>query len=243
MPRSGSTLAEQILSCHPLVAAGGEIQIIPQIAGQLSGETWDIPFTSPSCKRLTKLELDEASGTYLDILEGIDANARFVTDKLPYNYLHLGLISVLFPKAKIIHCKRAPLDTCISIYIQNFSGPKGFATNLDNIGTVYTQYQRLMKHWLNAITNPIFELSYEALVNNQTRTTKSLLEFCELPWDDRCLAFYSNDRTALTASYNQVRQPMYRHSIDRWKNYAAELENQSQLLQTFTALQTGLHSK
>lgn len=224
MPRSGSTLAEQILSSHPLVAAGGELQIIPQIAARLSGEMVFLPYASPDCRSLGGQQLDEAANAYLDILKDAGGEARYVTDKLPYNYLHLGLISLLFPNARIIHCKRSPLDTCISTYIQNFSGPQGFAANLDAIGTVYRQYQRLMQHWLGLIPNPVFELSYEALVKNQEQTTRSLLDFCGLTWDERCLSFQENERTALTASYNQVRQPMYRHSIGRWKNYEASLK-------------------
>ena len=223
MPRSGSTLAEQILSSHPFVAAGGELQIIPQIAARLSGETVSLPYASPDCRCLSSQQLDEAANAYMGILEDAGGEARYVTDKLPYNYLHLGLIALLFPKAKIIHCKRSPLDTCISIYIQNFSGPKGYAASLEAIGLVYAQYQRLMKHWLSIISNPVFELSYEALVDDQEQITRSLLNFCGLPWDERCLSFQNNERTALTASYNQVRQPMYRHSIGRWKNYEAYL--------------------
>lgn len=230
MPRSGSTLAEQILSSHPLVAAGGELQIMPQIASHLSGGVTDIPFASPQCKHLTQQQIDNSINLYLEVLRKIDSNARYVTDKLPYNYLHLGLISVLFPNAKIIHCVRAPLDTCLSIYMQNFSGPKGFAADLENIGVVYVQYQHLMKHWKSTITNPVFELSYEALVNNQAQITNSLLEFCELPWDERCLAFHTNERTALTASYNQIRQPMYRRSIGRWHNYESQLIPLSRVL-------------
>ncbi|WP_310448006.1 sulfotransferase [Thiobacillus sp.] len=223
MPRSGSTLVEQILSSHPDVIAGGELPILPHFAEQMSGVTGGVPFASPQCSKLTKQQLNESADAYLDYLKGTDRNARYITDKNLYNFLHLGLISLLFPKARIIHCKRSPLDTCFSIYAQNFSGPKGFGASLDAISTVYGQYQRLMQHWLGLIPNPVFELSYESLVENQEQTTRSLLDFCSLPWDECCLSFQENERTALTASYNQVRQPIYRHSIGRWKNYAANL--------------------
>lgn len=223
MPRSGSTLAEQILSSHPLVWAGGEIPVLPQLAERMCGENRGAPFSSPQCSRLTKQQIDAAVDVYRKNLKDSGGGARYFTDKNLYNYLHLGLISLLFPNARFIHCKRSPLDTCLSIYAQNYAGPTGYATSLDAIGNVYVQYLRLMEHWRHTIQNPIFELSYEALVENQELTTRSLLEFCELPWDERCLAFQDNQRTALTASYNQVRQPMYRHSIGRWKNYEAHL--------------------
>lgn len=230
MPRCGSTLVEQILSSHPLVMAGGELPILPHIAEQMSGEIGRLPFASPRYGTLNEQQLDNAAQAYLVHLPGTESGTRYITDKNLYNYLHLGLISVLFPKARIIHCKRSPLDTCLSIYEQNFSGPKGFANSLEAIGIVYAQYLRLMEHWQSRITNPVFELSYEALVNDQAQTTRSLLAFCGLPWDERCLSFQDNDRTALTASYNQVRQPMYRHSIGRWRNYEAHLPSLVALL-------------
>jgi tetratricopeptide (TPR) repeat protein len=225
MPRSGTTLAEQILASHPWVSAGGEIQAVPQMAAQISADNENLPFVSPACADISRIQLEKAIETYLEILNDIDPQARYVSDKQIYNYPHLGLISSMFPDAKIIHCKRNPMDTCLSLYMQNFSGPRGFATKLDYIGVVYGQYMRLMAHWRNVIPNPVFELSYEAMVDNQEETTRSLLEFCGLPWDERCLDFHQNERIALTASYDQIRQPMYRDSMGRWHHYRAHLTN------------------
>lgn len=235
MPRSGTTLVEQILSSHPLVTGGGELAAIPQVAEQMSGIHGGLPFASPACRHLVLPQLEAAARLYTNHLRGIDADARHVTDKNTYNYPHVGLIALMFPDAKIVHTRRTPLDTILSIYFQMFHGPRGFATDLDAIGAVYVQYQRLMAHWQALLPGRIFNFSYEALVDDQEGTTRALLEFCGLPWDERCLDFHANERTAMTASYNQVRQPLYRSSIDRWRHYEAELEANSGLLGLFAA--------
>jgi hypothetical protein len=115
------------------------------------------------------------------------------------------------------------MDTCLSIYLQNFSGPQGFASRLDQIGVVFLQYHRLMRHWSMCYPSKIFELHYESLVTDQENLTQALLGFCDLPWDESCLAFQNNKRVALTASYNQVREPMHTRSVGRWKLYANHL--------------------
>ena len=147
MPRSGTTLVEQILSSHPLVTGGGELQPIPQLAEQMSGIRGALPFASPGCRHLVLPQLEAAARLYADHLRAIDADARHVTDKNTYNYPHVGLIALMFPDAKIVHTRRTPLDTILSIYFQMFRGPRGFAADLDAIGAVYVQYQRLMAHW------------------------------------------------------------------------------------------------
>jgi hypothetical protein len=143
---------------------------------------------------------------------------------MPHNFLHLGLISMLFPGARIVHVRRNPLDTCLSCYFQSFSAGHSYAYDLHHLGHYYKDYERLMRHWPSVIDTPLLEVEYEDLVENQEHVTRTLLDFCGLDWDDRCLRFHETDRVAATPSYNQVRKPMYASSIGRWRNYATHLE-------------------
>jgi hypothetical protein len=129
---------------------------------------------------------------------------------------------MLFPKARVLHCVRDPLDTCLSCYFQNFHYGHlslAFSADLRNLGAYYRQYQRLMAHWKAVLEIPILDVPYEALVADQERYTREMLEFCGLPWDENCLRFYDSRRVVSTASYDQVRQPMYQKSVGRWKHY------------------------
>jgi hypothetical protein len=138
--------------------------------------------------------------------------------------LHLGTIALLFPMARVIHCTRDPLDTCLSCYFQEFSGDHPYAYDLANLGAYYRQYQRLMAHWGEVLDIPIFEVRYEELVREPQRVSQAMVEFCGLKWDKRCLEFYGSEHLAATASMQQVRQPIYETSVGRWKNYASYLE-------------------
>jgi hypothetical protein len=144
-----------------------------------------------------------------------------VTDKLPGNYLFLGLIHRAFPRAKIIHCQRNPVDTCLSIHFQRFpAGEHEYRHRLTHLAFVYRQYQRLMRHWREVLPpDTLLEIRYEDLVENQEAASRKLIKFCGLEWDDRCLEFYKSERQVKTASRWQVRQPMYRSSKERWRNY------------------------
>ena len=159
------------------------------------------------------------------VLEQVSSDALHVTDKMPYNFFHLGLIQLMFPKCRVVHCVRDPLDTCLSTYFQNFSGYQGFATDLRYVGVYYNSYRRLMHHWECTLDIPIYTIKYEDLIEDQESETRALLEFCGLEWDARCLEFYKNPRVALTASYNQIRKPLYRTSRERWKNYDKYLDD------------------
>ena len=227
MPRSGTTLIEQILDSHPQVYGCGELPDIELLANRIPDAHGDyhpypqglIDLSEETC---TKLAQD-----YLQHVNLLSNGADYVIDKMPQNFHYLGFIALLFPGAKIIHCMRDPLDICLSCYFQNFrfqDTTLGFSTDLRNLGMYYRQYQRLMAHW-NAILDVDFlEVSYEALVSEQEKITRQLLEFCGLPWNEQCLKFYESGRSAVTASYNQVRKPMYLKSIQRWKHYEQYLE-------------------
>jgi len=224
MPRSGTTLVEQILASHPQVHGGGELPYVGEIVGRLRAETGgQQPY--PRCvAALTSDSVNRLSQEYLDRIDLLATDARHITDKMPHNFQHLGLIELLFPEARIIHCMRNPMDTCLSIFTQNFTANHGYAVNLAHLGLYYRQYQRLMAHWKSVLGIPILDLQYEQLTSRQDEMTRQLVDFCGIDWDDACLDFQSAKRNVATPSYEQVRKPMYRNSVDRWKNYEKHLE-------------------
>ena len=143
---------------------------------------------------------------------------------MPHNFRWLGLIDQLFPCAQVIHCMRDPMDNCLSIYFQKFNMHHGYSSDLGALGRYYRRYEALMAHWRNALRIPILDVRYEALVADQETMTRQLIEFCGLRWDERCLRFYESDRVVVTPSYDQVRQPVYKKSVARWKNYEKYLD-------------------
>ena len=159
---------------------------------------------------------------YKRVLKGGDATR--VVDKHPYNFLHLGLIATLLPQARIIHCRRDPLDTCVSCFFRNFADPFPFRHDLRHLGMYYREYERLMAHWRQVLPIPIFEVQYEELTADPDRVIRPLIAHCGLPWDDRCARFYETQRPVRTASMLQVRKPMYRSAVGRWKRYEAQLQ-------------------
>ncbi len=142
-----------------------------------------------------------------------------VTDKMPGNFYRIGLISILFPRARIIHCRRDPLDACLSMYFQAFNTGNAYSYDLTDLGVFYCQYQRLMTHWRGVLPGRLIEVDYEDLVSDQEGASRRLVAQCGLAWDDACLNFYNHQRSVLTASGWQVRQPIYTTSVKRWKHY------------------------
>ena len=229
MPRSGTTLVEQILSMYPEVAAAGELADIGALVSELEEL---LEHTSPAndLARLSREQCDSMAHRYLDLLGGRYPNALRVTDKMPQNFLRLGWIALLFPGTRVIHCVRDPLDTCLSCYFQMFSGDHPYAYDLANLGAYYRQYQRLMRHWCKVLDIPIFELRYEDLVRDPEKLGRAMVEFCGLKWDKRCLEFHKSERSVATASFQQVRRPIYSGSIGRWQHYAEYLDQLEQSL-------------
>ena len=222
MPRSGTSLTEQILASHPEVAGAGELNTVNDLVAGLPrrlGEDY------PACiVRLDTTLLDELASAYLRELEQARHNGESrITDKMPHNFLNLGFISLLFPRARIIHCQRNPIDTCLSIYFQNFGWMHPYGTRLDWLGSYYRDYARLMAHWERTLDIPILRIRYEDTVEDQEAVTRKLLDFCGLEWDDACLEFHKARRHVATASYDQVRQKIYKKSKARWKNYQKHL--------------------
>lgn len=219
MPRSGTSLVEQILASHPQAHGGGELTAFWKLAQTL-------PAVLGSAKPYPACVLDIDSGhalglaqEYLDHLQTLSTDAQRVTDKLPHNFLHLGLIELLFPQARVIHCVRDPLDTCLSIYFHRFNTSHLYARNLHSLGCYYRAYERLMAHWDRVLTLPMLTVRYEDLVEDVEGVSRRLVEFCGLAWDPHCLHFHANERVVNTPSHEQVRRPIYRDALQRWRNY------------------------
>jgi len=219
MPRSGTSLLEQIVSSHPDVQGAGEQAEIGDYAGELAKKLGPVPGYPMCYRNVSQQHLDHYARRYLEKLGKISDSTRFVTDKMPQNFIHLGLIALLFPGARIIHCCRDPIDTCLSIYFQNFSYSHSYATRLENIAYYYLDYTRLMNHWKAVIKLPLLDVRYDDLIINPEPVTKGILDFIGLDWAPQCLKFYESRRAVSTASYDQVRQPLYTDSLHRWKLY------------------------
>jgi tetratricopeptide (TPR) repeat protein len=221
MPRSGTTLTEQIIASHPEVHGAGELRDLLQIAHRATSAGSIFP---DNLKGLTP-ELVTAWGTdYLTGLRARAPDARHITDKMPGNFFAVGLIHAMLPGAKIIHVKRNPVDTCLSCFTRLFSHGQEFSYNLSELGRYYGYYARLMEHWRSVLPQDAFyEIRYEELVANQETQTRKLIEYCGLEWDDACLESHKTKRSIRTASVTQVRQPIYSSSVERWRKYEAHL--------------------
>ncbi len=220
MPRSGTSLVEQILSCHREVHAAGELREIGKLAGSLG---LGFPKTNAGTPRLDVEALDAAANRHLDWMREQAGSATRFTDKMPLNFQHLGLIALLFPRAHIIHCLRDPMDTCLSCYFQNFSTRNFFSFDLARVGHYHRQYERLMAHWKEVLDLPMLEVRYEEHVADPERVCRRMLDFLELDWDPACLRFHESRRFMRTASKDQVRKPIYTSSSGRWQNYEKHL--------------------
>lgn len=219
LPRSGTSLVEQIIASHPDAFGAGEVGEMGLIVeGLARGEHGKGGY--PDCFRhLTGKTVDRLARRYLDRVAGVAPGAVRVTDKMLQNYQHLGLIALLFPEARVVHIQRDPRDTALSIYFQYFFENLAFAADLRHIGIYYRHYRRLMAHWREVLPLPMLEVDYEALVEEPERWIREIIGFAGLPWDDCCLQFHETRRTVATLSYDQVRQPMYKQSVGRWRNY------------------------
>jgi hypothetical protein len=224
MPRSGTSLVEQILASHPDVFGAGEQSDVPFLARQLGAEFINgLPMLTAPPPSTGAAALTEAAQAYLARLGRMEPGAARVTDKLTLNFLHLGLIRLAFPGARVIHCVRDPLDTCISCYTRRFVGSMAFAYSLTSLGLFYRDYVRLMGHWKQALDMPILDVVYEDLIAGQEAVSRGMVEFIGLPWNDACLKFNENRRQTVTASSRQVRQPLYQTAVRRHRKYDAYL--------------------
>lgn len=225
MPRSGTSLIEQILASHPQVFGGGETERVYQL--------WDAAvrrLASPerpladAIDRMTVADADELAADYLQTICAIAPDGARFTEKTPWNSMHLGLIALLLPQARVIHCRRDPMDTGLSCFMTDFAHGNNFSFDLASIAHFQKQTDRLMAHWKSVLDLPILELDYERVVRDVEGEARLLIKFVGLPWDDRCARFHENPRAVTSASQSQVRRPIYASSVGRWRHYARQLE-------------------
>ena len=222
MPRSGTTLVEQIIANHKNVYGAGELRDLTQIIKENFLVNDKIKF--PEKFNIKDQNFFSNMGTkYLENLDRYNTNKNYITDKAPLNFKWIGLIKLILPKSKIIHCTRDPKDTCLSLFKNFFEGELNFSYNLEEAGKYYKLYQNLMEFWKQLLPDFIYDISYEKLVENQEFESRKLLDFCNLDWDKNCLTFYKNKRGIVTASFAQARKPIYKNSVNSWQNYKNEL--------------------
>lgn len=225
MPRSGTSLIEQILSSHPRVAGGGELTIATDCElfyTQRRKECGLGGAVDPENERERDL-LTEVRERYVDKLFERNLDAEFVTDKLPGNFARLGFIRTLFPDAIILHCQRHPSATCWSLFTANFALHDPYYNSLEHLPHYYGCYQRLMAHWRSVLSPAVTDIRYEVLVSNPEQEIRQLLDQTALGWDDRCMSFHRSSRPILTASHAQVRSPIYKTSLERWRPFESRL--------------------
>jgi tetratricopeptide (TPR) repeat protein len=222
MPRSGTTLVEQIIANHKSVYGAGELRDLTQIIKENFLVKGKIKF--PEKFNIKDHNFFSNMGTkYLENLDRYNTNKNYITDKAPLNFKYIGLIKLILPKSKIIHCIRDPKDTCLSLFKNFFEGDLNFSYNLEEASKYYKLYQNLMEFWKQLLPDFIYDNSYEKLVENQEFESRKLLDFCNLDWDKNCLTFYRNKRGIITASFAQARKPIYKNSVKSWQNYKNEL--------------------
>ena len=223
MPRSGTTLVEQILASHPEVHGAGEVHALRNaLREELPPDPADYGLPE-ALAHADAVALARGAARYSAWLDAQAPGARKVTNKLPGNMVFVGLIHLLYPEARIVHCSREPLDTCLSCYTKLFTTGHPFSYELGELGRFHAMYQKLMQGWRKALPDVMLELSYESLVADFEGQVRRLLAFCDLPWDEACLRFHESERSVRTASLAQVRRPIYSNSVGRWKNYEKEL--------------------
>ncbi len=223
MPRSGTTLVEQILASHPHVHGAGEIGTLSQVASnRFTGLTGAA--LAEGIRQCDATEFERMGIEYIAAIRKHSKKARFVTDKMPSNFQYIGLIRLILPNAKVIHCRRNPQDNCMSIFKCFFASKNlAYAYDLSELGRYYNRYRDLMKHWHSVLPGFLYNVQYEDMVANQVEQTRGLLEYCGLEWDDTCLEFYKSDRPVKTLSAEQVRKPIYKDSVQSWKRYEKQL--------------------
>ena len=225
MPRTGTTLVERIPGAHTQVYAAGELM---NFSAEMTRQVLSAVQTRSSRDELielsSKLSFSELGNAYIDSTKPDTEAADHFADKLPFNYLYLGLIHLALPKAKIVHVERDPMDNCYAIYKTLFDAAYPFSYDLDKLGRYYLAYRQLMDHWSEVLPNRFYNLQYEKLLETPEQQTKALLAYCNLPWEDACLSFHQNPQTSKTASASQIREPIYGSSVGNWRNYQQQLE-------------------
>jgi len=217
MPRSGTTLVEQILASHPAIHGAGELSHVPNLATGMG-------IFPEAAAALTAAELRRLGAAYLDQVAPLARGHAHVVDKMPVNFVYAGFIRLILPGAKIIHCRRDAADTCLSCYSKHFTSEQSFTYNQAELGRFHRDYQKLTAHWRACLpVSHFLEVDYEAVVEDLEREARKMIAFLNLPWDPACLNFHQTKRAVRTASVNQVRQPVYASSAGRWRRHARHL--------------------
>jgi hypothetical protein len=216
MPRSGSTLVEQILASHPLVFGAGELYDLPNAVARL-GVAAPYPDFIP---RLSGEQLRALGAAYLADVVPLAPEAARISDKMLSNFVYVGLMHLALPNARIIHVRRDPVDTCLSCFAKLFAGPLPFTYDLGELGRYYHAYASLMDHWRRVLPSGVMlEVQYEDVVGDLEAAARRIVAHCGLEWDAACLAFHRHRRPVRTASLTQVRRPIYRASLGRGQSY------------------------
>jgi hypothetical protein len=225
MPRSGTTLTEQIVASHPDVFGAGELRDLMEVAQQMPTSQKNFLSYPDNLAALSREDVSRWGSDYVARLRKRAPGAKHITDKMPANYMALGLIPLLLPNAKIIHVKRNPVDTCVSCFTRLFNRHQDATYNLTELGRHYVNYAKLMEHWRDVLPEGSFiEVQYEDIVADMEGQARRLIHFCGLEWNDACLDFHKNTRKIRTASVTQVRQPIYNSSVERWRHYEKYLD-------------------
>jgi hypothetical protein len=226
MPRSGTTLIEQILASHPLMQGAGELLLLSRLVPGLSpAQPYPCPpVYPPLLTEMPPVRLTRLGREYESQLRELHPGKARVIDKAPLNFLYAGFIHLVLPNARIIHCRRDPLDTCLSCYMHTFNGDMTFAYDQTELGSYYRRYEALADHWRKVLPRERYtEVRYEDIVENFEPEARRLVEFCAMPWSEDCLGFHQSDRQVRTASAIAVRKPVYRSSVGRSRAYTPHL--------------------
>jgi tetratricopeptide (TPR) repeat protein len=218
LPRSGTTLTEQIIAAHPRLHGAGELDDLARLAAALAEPPWR------AGALLDEPKSHQIGAAYLKALrQGARAKALRISDKAPLNFFQLAFAALLFPGARILHCRRAARDNALSIYLENFNVEQRYATDFGDLAFFMAEYRRLMAHWRDALPLPLLDVDYEATVSDPEHQARRIMAFLDVPWDSRCLGFHRSTRAVQTPSRWQVRRPIYADSIARWRHYAIDL--------------------
>ena len=223
LPRSGTTLIEQILASHPQISGLGELPDIERRLRRTVPEPFGDEHFFDHLQKLSPEVSHEQAKKYLATVSGRGGTKARAIDKMPHNFLVLGWIAMLFPKARVIHCKRDPMDVCVSCYTHHFSEAHAYSNDLRTLGKYHRSYERLMQHWSEVLPITILNVRYEDVVANIERASRKMIAYLNLDWDKSCLDFHRNKRVVQTPSQWQVHQPIYDSSVGRWQNYEKHL--------------------
>ncbi len=230
LPRSGSTLIEQILSSHSQVDGTSELPDLSKVVMTLNRGR-DAKGYPAGVVELSDQEFYDLGAQYIESTQRVRRGAAFFTDKMPNNFPTIGLLSLILPNAKIINARRDPVDSCLGCYKQHFARGQTFTYDLVELGEFYLEYHALMEYWHSVLPGRILDVQYEDMVADQEGQTRRLLEYCGLPFEDACLNFHETDRPVRTASSEQVRQPIYRSSVQTWRRFEQHLQPLIEILE------------